>query len=98
MEEASKTGAPIMRPMFWEFPSDEKCYEIEDQYFFGSDILFAPIYEQGRTEREVYLPEGTWVNALTKEKISGGRTIHCHAEIHEFLAFVREGSEVLNCF
>ncbi len=98
MDEASETGAPIMRPMFWEYPQDEKCYELEDQYFYGRDILFAPIFEQGRTERDVYLPEGTWVHALTKEKIPGGQTIRCHAGIQEFIAFVREGSDVLSCF
>ncbi|MBQ2099849.1 MAG: glycoside hydrolase family 31 protein [Lachnospiraceae bacterium] len=97
-DEAAATGAPIMRPMFWEYPNDEKCYELEDQYFYGSDILFAPIYLEGCTEREVYLPEGNWINALTKEKVSGGQTITCHAEIDEFIAFVREGSEVLSCF
>lgn len=98
MDEASKTGAPIMRPMFWEYPSDPKCYELEDQYFFGKDLLFAPMYQQGQTKREVYLPEGTWVHVLTKEKFSGGQTVLCHAQIHEFLAFAREGSEVLSCF
>ena len=87
-----------MRPMFWEYPEDETCYTLEDQYFYGSDILFAPIYSQGCTQREVYLPEGVWINALTKEKTPGGRTVVCHAGIHEFIAFVREGSEVINCF
>ncbi|MBR6403674.1 MAG: hypothetical protein IKS48_09860 [Eubacterium sp.] len=98
MDEASKTGAPIMRPMFWDYYNDEKCYTIEDQYFYGRDILFAPIYKQGCTEREVYLPEGEWINALSKEKVSGSQTIHAHAEINEFIAYIREGSEVLKCF
>lgn len=98
MEEASKTGAPIMRPMFWDYPDDETCYELEDQYFYGRDILFAPIYAQGCTERKVYLPEGNWINALTKEKIAGQRFVNCHAELDEFIAFAREGSEVLSAF
>ena len=98
MEEASKTGAPIMRPMFWDYPDDETCYELEDQYFYGRDILFAPIYAQGCTERKVYLPEGNWINALTKEKIAGRQFVNCHAELDEFIAFAREGSEVLSAF
>ena len=98
MEEASKTGAPIMRPMFWDYPDDETCYELEDQYFYGRDILFAPIYVQGCTERKVYLPEGNWINALTKEKIAGRQFVNCHAELDEFIAFAREGSEVLSAF
>ena len=98
MDEASRTGAPIMRPMFWEYPDDKECYLLEDQYFYGKDIIFAPIYRQGEVEREVYLPKGNWINALTKEKISGGKTILCKAKLNEFIAFVREGSDVLSCF
>lgn len=98
MDEASQTGAPIMRPMFWEFPEDEICYILEDEYFYGKDILFAPIYRQGETQRDVYLPEGNWIHAITKERYMGGRTLQCHAQIDEFIAFIREGSEVLECF
>lgn len=98
MDEASKTGAPIMRPMFWDYPDDETCYELEDQYFYGQDILFAPIYEQGCTERKVYLPKGNWIHALTKETFPGGQFVSCHAELDEFIAFIREGSEVLSLF
>lgn len=98
MDIASETGAPIMRPMFWEYPEDENCYCLEDQYFYGGDILFAPIYQQGCTERTVYLPAGDWINAITKEKISGGKFITCHAQIHEYIAFIKEGSQVLPCF
>ena len=98
MDEASRTGAPIMRPMFWEYPEDNKCYLLEDQYFYGKDILFAPIYRHGEVERDVYLPEGNWINVLTREKVPGGQEIRCKAKLSEFIAFVRDGSEVLNCF
>lgn len=98
MDINSETGAPIMRPMFWDYYDDEACYTLEDQYMYGEDILFAPIYEQGATDREVYLPRGTWIHALTGEAVTGGKTICCHAELHQFIAFVREGSEVLKCF
>jgi len=98
MDINSKTGAPIMRPMFWDYSDDEICYTLEDQYMYGEDILFAPIYIEGATDREVYLPKGSWVNVLTHEKFEGGRTINCHAEIDEFIAFAKEGSDVIECF
>ncbi len=94
-QASSKTGEPIMRPMFFDFPGDEVCYTLDDQYMFGPDILFAPIMERGVTEREVYLPEGRWVNALERTVAEGGRTVTCHAELNEFIAFVREGADVL---
>lgn len=98
MEEAHKTGAPIMRPMFWEFPEDAVCYELEDQYFYGADILFAPIYEESVTERRVYLPEGTWIFTRDKTRVNGGQWITCQAGLSEFIAFVRDGSDVIDCF
>lgn len=48
MNIASETGAPVMRPMFFDYPQDEICYSLGDQYMFGEDILFAPIVNQGR--------------------------------------------------
>lgn len=98
MDINSQTGAPIMRPMFFDFPDDEICYTLEDQYMYGADLLFAPIYRQGETERAVYLPEGDWVNVLTHEAFSGGQSIICHAQLDEFIAFARAGSDVINCF
>lgn len=98
MDEASKTGMPIMRPMFFEFPKDPVCYQLEDQYFFGGDILFAPIMEQGQVKRMVYLPEGNWIQTKDKKVYTGAGYVEVKAELNEFIAFVREGSEVIKVF
>ncbi|MBE6835637.1 MAG: hypothetical protein E7515_05225 [Ruminococcaceae bacterium] len=97
MKTASEKGYPIMRPMFFEYPEDETCYSLGEQYMFGDDILFAPIVNKGQTEKQVYLPEGEWV--LTKSKETFGKGWHTvNAEIDEFIAFVKKGSDVLSCF
>lgn len=98
MDVASDTGVAIMRPMFVEFPDDKECYTLEDQYMFGEDILFAPVVNKGQTERKVYLPEGIWTDVNTKEKVIGKQWITCKAEINEFIAFVRDGSNVIDVF
>ena len=98
MDIASKTGAPIMRPMFFDYYEDEICYTLEDQYMFGNDILFAPIVNEGQTQRTVYLPDGNWICVKDKEKYSGGQTVLCTAEIHEFIAFVKDDSDVIDVF
>ena len=97
MEAASDNGIPLMRPLFFDFPEDEECYKLNDEYLFGSDIIFAPILNQGQTERSVYLPHGRWVRAGSSEVYSGGY-ISCRAEIDEFIAFVKEDADVLNVF
>lgn len=98
MDIASEEGIPVMRPMFLEFPKDTTCYETGDQYMFGDEILFAPITKKGQTKRKVYLPKGTWV--LTKDRVvyEGNQWVEISAEIQEFIAFVKEGADVLNVF
>lgn len=96
--DAHENGAPMMRPMFFEFPDDPKCYELWDQYMYGPDILFAPIYNEHQTDREVYLPAGEWVSVLDGRTYQGGASISVHAEIDQYIAFVRKGQDVLKVF
>ncbi len=98
MEEASDKGTPLMRPMFYEYYEDPVCYELEDQYLFGPDILFAPIMEKGQTERTVYLPEGRWVSVIDGKVYVGKQNLTVQAQLNQFIAFVKEGSEVLSVF
>lgn len=98
MDIASQTGSPIMRPMFYDFYEDEVCYTLEDQYMYGEDILFAPIMEKGQVERKVYLPEGNWVSVIDKKVYFGKQWLDVHANLHEYIAFVKEGSDVLEVF
>jgi len=98
MDIAGKTGSPVMRPMFFEFPEDEVCYTLGDQYMFGEDILFAPIVNQGETKRTIYLPQGKWVNVNDKKIYDGGQFVEATAEINQFVAFVKNGSDIINIF
>lgn len=89
MKEASETGAPLMRTMFYEFPEDEKCWELNDQYMFGSDYLVAPILHAGEFEREVYLPAGTWKNLNDDREYEGSQKVLCEAPIEMIPVFKR---------
>lgn len=97
MKTASEKGWPVMRPMFFAYPEDERCWMLGDQYLFGNDILFAPIMERGAVSRMVYLPDGEWILTQNGTEYSGG-TYEIHADISEFIAFVKKGSAVLSCF
>ncbi len=63
-KECTETGLPMLRALFVEFPDDPGAWLIDDQYLFGSDILVAPLFENG-TSRNVYLPEGKWIDYQT---------------------------------
>ena len=82
-----------MRPLFFDYPQDEKAWEIEDQYMFGPDILVAPILYEGMRKREVYLPEGEWVQIHSKETFAGGQKISCKAALDEIPVFVKKEKE-----
>ena len=97
MEIAAKQGYPVMRPMFFDYPEDENCYTLGEQYMFGSDIIFAPIVNKGQTVKTVYLPDGEWIMTKSREKYTGGY-YEITASIDEFIAFVKNGSEVLSAF
>lgn len=98
MNIASESGSPIMRPMFYDFYEDEICYTLEDQYMFGEDILFAPIMNRGQVERTVYLPDGEWKSVIDKRVYHGKQTINVHAKLNQYIAFVKDGSDVWNVF
>ena len=87
MKEAHESGAPLMRTMFYEFPEDEECWKLKDQYMFGPDYLVAPVLHAGETERELYLPAGSWEDFHTGEKLSGGRRVKAAAPIDRIPVF-----------
>ena len=87
----SQQGLPMLRAMFIEFPEDETCAVLEDQYFFGEDILVAPLF-QAEDTRRVYLPTGRWVEQGTNRIYEGERWVTVQATVYPGLAFVRAGA------
>lgn len=79
--EATANGSPLIRTMFYEFPEDPACWELEDQYMFGSRYLVAPIFKLNQFEREVYLPAGQWKLTSTGEVFEGGKRVTVAAPI-----------------
>jgi len=91
----NQTGAPYMRALFMDFPSDPHAAEIGNEYMFGPAFLVAPITEQGQTTKSVYLPSGTaWYNYWTNERFEGGQRIQVSAPIDTIPLFVKAGSIV----
>jgi len=91
MQQASETGVPAMRPLFLEYPADERAAGIDDEFLFGSDLLAAPMLWDGLTERQVYLPAGDWFDYWTGKRHAGNSTIHVSAPLDYIPIFVRGG-------
>lgn len=95
MRVAQQTGLPPMRPLFLNFPADPPCWQIDDQFLLGDDVLVAPVVQQGVTERQVYLPAGaTWLDAWTGEPAAGGQWVTAPAPLHLIPVYLREGGQL----
>lgn len=96
MKETTENGTPIMRPLFYDFQHDSVCYEVEDCYLFGPDLLVAPVMEAGATERRIYLPAGAvWTDANTKKEYEGGQWVTVPAPIDIIPVMIRDHAEIV---
>lgn len=90
------TGIGMVRPLYYEFPDDEQSYTYENEYFFGDDILVAPIVEPSvdgkTTEKKIWLPKGEWWCVATSEMIKGGREIDMNFGLDQIPYFYRQGA------
>lgn len=96
MREAYENGKPAWRPLFLEFPDDEKCYSDENLTFmFGPSVLVANVVEKGATTRTIYLPKGaTWYDMNDNLRAyEGGQTIELPVTLSSMPMFLR-GSAV----
>lgn len=95
--KAENTGLAVIRPLFLHYQNDEKTYEVNDEFLCGENILVAPVIEQGKTARMVYLPkESNWVDYWTKEIYKGGQYIIKEAPLDVCPIYVRAGSIIPN--
>ena len=78
--EAHESGAPLLRPMFLEFPEDRAVAHLDAQYMLGPSLLVVRVFSADG-QVEYYLPEGKWHHLLTGEAVEGGSR---HSEQHGF--------------
>jgi len=97
MWNAENTGIAAIRPLLLSYQQDENTYEINDEFLCGENILVAPIVEQGRTVRTIYLPEGDgWIDYWTKETFEGGQHIIKKAPLDVCPIYIKAGSIIPN--
>jgi len=91
MLEAHEKGTPVIRTLFYEYPDESECWEVEDEYFYGADILVAPVCQAGQKKRKVYLPGNTiWTEYETMKEYRGQRWIEVDTPIEAMPVFVKK--------
>ena len=91
---ASETGEPVQKPLVFEFQDDPATRDIDDEYLFGDHLLVAPVFEEGCTARQVYLPEGTWHHWHTGEKFAGREYVIAPAPMDHIPLYARGGAVI----
>lgn len=96
MREAHEKGTPVIKPLFYDFPADEACWDHEESYLFGHDLLVSPVTKEGAREKKVYLPAGAeWIEVWNGRKYEGGQYVTVEAPLEDIPLFVKENAEVL---
>lgn len=91
--ESHRSGAPIIRPMFWQFQQDERCYDwdTQQQFMLGRNVLIAPVTRENQYLRKLYLPEGEWIDIAQNKIYRGPTDIIVSAPLEELPVFLRAG-------
>ena len=93
-QKTTQTGYPVLRALLMQHPDDKTCWHIDDQYYFGDNMLVAPIMNS-ENRRDIYLPEGQWVNFFTKEVFEGKQWLkNMEVPLDEMPVFVKQGAAI----
>jgi alpha-glucosidase len=92
--DAHETGAPIQRPLLFDFQHDPTARETDDQFLLGDALMVAPVMKPGQTARSVYLPKGTWYDWYTSVLHAGESYVTADAPLERIPLFARGGSVI----
>lgn len=89
---ASRTGLPLVRPLWLAEPADPVDWTVEDAYLLGNDLLVALVVTAGARARPVYLPAGQRRDYWTGAVLTGPGWISADASLHRIPLFIRPGA------
>ena len=96
-EKATHSGSTIVQALIFHHPEDNNCWHIDDEYYFGDDFLVAPVMSSDNC-RDIYMPEGEWVEFFTGDRFSvsdGGRWLKdIETPLDRMPVFVRKGAVI----
>jgi alpha-glucosidase len=94
IEEMSRTGLPLMRPVFLEYPQASEFYADNRDFLFGRDFFVAPVTTDMVDAEEISLPPGEWYDFWTNAKLSSKQGFTLQPRLDEMPLYVRAGAIV----
>lgn len=90
---------PIMRPIYHEVPENPLAYKVPNEYFFGSELVVAPITEKADkvsllAGADVFLPDGKWIDFFDGFVYNGGKKFRAYRNKQQMPIFMKSGGIV----
>jgi len=90
---AFDSGLPLIRALLLEYPDDVETYKLESEFLLGKELLVAPVVEKGATVKQVYLPQGEWIDFNDGVTVyQGKKWISYPVSLRTIPLFVKRGS------
>ena len=93
-EETTRTGIPLMRPIFLEYPQSPEFFNDDHDFLFGPDLFVSPVVTEKLDAQGIALPPGEWYDFWSSEKHTGKDKIDLHPRLDEVPLYVRAGAVV----
>jgi len=93
-----QTGQALLRPLYYAYPENEEAYEFRNEYFFGNDMIAAPITspgdQHGVSSTEIWIPPGVWIEYFSGKQFTGPARLRREFLLREIPVYVRAGSVI----
>jgi len=91
-KKAHEKGFPLVRHLVWDWPQDPNVHSHSYEYMFGDDLLIAPVIDE-KNSRQVYLPEGQWIDFWNRARVlTGPQTIDEKVPLERIPVYIRKGA------
>lgn len=90
--EQTVNRKPLMRPLYYEHPNDTAACSVGDEFYWGSQLIIAPVLNKGAKQRSVYLPKGEWYELNALQKIQGGTRFSQAVTLEAIPVYVKAGA------
>ncbi len=89
--KVTSENASLMRALMMDYPEDRNTWNIDDEFLFGDRLLVAPVTNP-ENRREIYLPEGSWVDFWTGYRVNGGTNFEQQVPEDQIPVYVKAGT------
>lgn len=90
-------GRALAEPMYYHYPSCPEAYKVPNEYYFGSELIVAPITEPRNKKSllagtKVWLPKGRYTDIFTGRVYKGGKVYRMYRDMSSIPVLAKAGA------